>query len=81
VSAGRKGRSVRPPGRGPEGEEPLDLLDGQTIPDVTATLQRFQRVLKRLELQQDEGDLNGPADEMASWAPEQARANQLIIRD
>lgn len=61
--------------------QPLDLLSGRPVPDLTSALHRFQGVLDRLEPQADEGDLEGLADDVASWAPERARATEPFLDD
>ena len=51
------------------------------VPDVAPTLHRFQRVLDRLERQQDEGDISALGEDIAEGAADRARATRLLLDD
>jgi uncharacterized phage-associated protein len=59
--------------------EVIDLLSGQSVPEVASVLGHFQGVLDKLGSQEDEGDLSALADEVADWAPERARATRRLM--
>jgi hypothetical protein len=59
----------------------LDLLANQPVPDITQTLHLLSAVLDQIEPQADEGDLQGLADEIDSWAGYRAAATDLLLTD
>lgn len=59
----------------------LDLLANQPVPDITQTLHLLSVVLDQIEPQADEGDLQGLADEIDSWADYRAAATDLLLTD
>ncbi|GAB3428543.1 Panacea domain-containing protein [Flindersiella endophytica] len=56
----------------------LDLFEGRVVPDIGATLARFQSAANRLAPQDDAGDPDELRRELAEWAPGRARATDEL---